>query len=216
MLDCDWSSDVCSSDLAGGRAGATASAAGTVYTIANKLVGGASGGTAGACVNPPGAGGGALLLYARHKLELSATGAISAGGGGGGGGLITCDTGAGAGAGGGSGGTIWLQSPDIRGDGVVAANGGGGGGGCYINISNGGPGQDGIPSVTMIAAGGVKANSVEATTGGNGAIQTTPASMVPNLTVGNGGGGGGGLGRIVYHSSSFGALKSSPTAVAAP
>ena len=197
---------------AGGKAGPfNGGASGQTYPL-NGLVGGSGGGRAGVCANMPGAGGGALLLYAANKVRI--TGAITAGGGGGAGGLESgCATGAGSGAGGGSGGTIWIQTTDLDGTGVLAANGGGGGGGSYIGVSNGGPGENGQPSTTDVANGGTKANSSEASVGGNGAIQGTAASMVPNLAAGNGGGGGGGLGRIVYHAPSLGALQSSPTAV---
>lgn len=203
---------------AGGRAGgATAGAAGQTYGIGSKLVGGASGGRAGNCTNPPGAGGGAVLLYGDRRIDIK--GVITAGGGGGAGGLDNgCAPGAGAGAGGGSGGTIWLQTPDLRGNGTLTANGGGGGGGSYSlgGNGNGGDGANGTASPTIAAAGGTKANSSEATSGGSGAIQGTPPSSVPGLDAGNGGGGGGGLGRIVFHAPIIDTIKSSPTAVAAP
>lgn len=201
---------------AGGRAGETSSAAGGIYVLVNRLLGGASGGKAGPCSNLPGAGGGALLVYATNKITVK--GAISAGGGGGAGGITNCSIGASAGAGGGSGGSIWLQSKTINGDGVLAANGGGGGGGAYTG--NGGDGADGKASAlaTDVATGGIKSNTTntEATNGGTGAVQGTPPSAIPNLNSGNGGGGGGGLGRIVYRAPDVGALRSSPTAVKAP
>lgn len=200
-----------SQGAAGGKAGPfEGGPAGNTYPI-NGLIGGSGGGLAGACSNVPGAGGGALFLYAKHKMRIS--GAIRAGGGGGGGGTTTCPTGSGAGAGGGSGGLIWLQTPDLDGTGVLAANGGGGGGGSYVGVSNGGDGEDGRASATVAAAGGTKANSAEASAGGNGAVQGMPAPAIPSLTAGNGGGGGGGLGRVVYHAPSVGSLSCSPTAV---
>ncbi|HWU88762.1 MAG TPA: hypothetical protein VN253_15955, partial [Kofleriaceae bacterium] len=51
-------------------------AAGATYAI-DGLTGGSGGGRAGACTNPPGAGGGALLLYAAHRVQVG--GAITAG-----------------------------------------------------------------------------------------------------------------------------------------
>ena len=200
---------------AGARGGKTGpflgGAPGATYVIGG-LVGGSGGGTAAACANLAGAGGGALLLYGFHRITIK--GVISAGGGGGAGGLAAgCATGAGAGAGGGSGGTIWLQTPDLEGTGLLAANGGGGGGGSYVGVSNGGPGQDGLPSTTLAAAGGTKANSVEATAGGAGAIRGTDAPAIPDLVRGNGGGGGGGLGRIVYRAPDLDMIGSSPAAV---
>ena len=196
----------------GGKAGPfLGGAPGAPYAI-DGLIGGSGGGTAAACANPAGGGGGGLLLYGLHKITVR--GAITAGGGGGAGGLAAgCTSGAGAGSGGGSGGTIWLQTPDLKGDGVVAANGGGGGGGSYVGISDGGPGQDGLPSTMLAAAGGTKASSVEASAGGAGAIRDTAAAGIPDLVRGNGGGGGGGLGRIVYRAPNLDTIKSSPTAV---
>ncbi len=203
---------------AGGRAGgAPAGAAGQPYGIGSKLVGGASGGLAGNCTNPPGAGGGAVLLYGRNKIDIK--GVVTAGGGGGAGGLDTgCAPGAGAGAGGGSGGTIWLQTPDLKGTGVLTANGGGGGGGSYSSggSGNGGDGANGTANPMIAAAGGTKADHPEATAGGSGAIQGAEPSRVPDLSAGNGGGGGGGLGRIVFRAPVIDKIKSSPTAVAAP
>jgi hypothetical protein len=184
---------------------------GTTYTLVG-LRGGSGGGAAGVCSNVGGAGGGAVLLYAVHKMHIN--GFVNAGGGGGGGGVISCATGSGAGAGGGSGGAIWVQSSDLDGAGVLAANGGGGGGASYVNVADGGNGQDGKASMSSVATGGTKANSSEASVGGNGAIQGTGATSPGDLNAGNGGGGGGGLGRIVIHAPSIDQIKSSPTAAA--
>jgi hypothetical protein len=193
-------------NFAGGAPGAT--------YLATVLRGGSGGGFApnpASCTNPPGAGGGVLLLYAFHKITVA--GQIASGGGGGAGGISCGAFGYGPGAGGGAGGLVWLQTPDLSGNGVLAANGGGGGGASYSGISDGGPGADGLASTTMVAAGGIKAVSAETTDGGNGAIQGTAASAVPLLAIGNGGGGGGGLGRIVVHAPSSASITSSPTAV---
>ena len=185
-------------------------APGATYNL-NGLLGGSGGGAAGLCSNQAGAGGGAVLIYAAHKIRI--TGFINVGGGGGGGGVMACDTGSGSGAGGGSGGTIWIQTIDLDGTGVLAANGGGGGGGSYVNVANGGDGEDGKASTTSAALGGPKANVSEASPGGNGAILGTAAPAIGAIGAGNGGGGGGGLGRIVYHAPSSGAITSSPAAV---
>lgn len=201
---------------AGGKAGPfTGGVGGAMIAIGNQLLGGGSGGLAANCTNRPGSGGGALLVYSKTKIKVNAS--INAGGGGGEGGITACIGGAGPGAGGGAGGVIWLQAKDLDGNGILAANGGGGGGASFFGLPNGGPGGDGQPSVSAVAMGGTKANSVEATAGGNGAIQGTEPSMVPDLAKGNGGGGGGGLGRIVVRTQKLSPmLKSSPTAVPAP
>jgi hypothetical protein len=203
---------------AGGKIGSFAGGlGGAAREIGNQLVGGGSGGLANLCGNPPGGGGGALLVYSKTRLQVNAAGSIGAGGGGGAGGVMACGTGAGPGAGGGSGGALWLQARVIEGDGVLAANGGGGGGASYLGVTNGNAGGDGKASATSAAAGGAKANSVEATAGGNGAIADTAATMVPDLTRGNGGGGGGGLGRIVVRTLRLSAtLKASPAIAPAP
>ncbi len=75
-------------------------------------------------VTPPGAGGGALELYARTRISIS--GIINAGGGTGGSGLCQ---GVLATNPGGSGGTIVLQSPVVDNAGRLSANGGAAGGG---------------------------------------------------------------------------------------
>jgi hypothetical protein len=185
-------------------------APGPTYPLGG-LVGGSGGGRAGVCAPQPGAGGGALLLYAGHQVTLD--GMITAGGGGGAGGVMTCPTGASSGTGGGSGGTIWIQTPRLAGAGVAAANGGGGGGGSYINIGDGGPGQDGLPSATLASSGGTRARSLRATEGGRGAIEGAPAPALAAISAGNGGGGGGGLGRIVLRAPAVTTLESSPAAV---
>ena len=196
---------------AGGSAGTAMSPAGARYAIDTRLMGGASGGGGGACTNLPGAGGGALLIYARRQLRVD--GAINVGGGGGAGGLVECTTNSGGGAGGGSGGALWIQTPELGGLGVLSANGGGGGGGAYP--TNGGAGQDGKPSSTAFANGGINTGNIISRAGGDGAVAGRPAPAVSPVA-GNGGGGGGGLGRIVYRAPGLGSLKSSPVAVVAP
>jgi hypothetical protein len=88
-------------------------------------------------VAPPGAGGGALELYARTRISIS--GIIDAGGGTGGSGLCQ---GVLATNPGGSGGIIVLQSPVVDNAGRLSANGGGAGGGIG-GIGGGGPTVDG-------------------------------------------------------------------------
>lgn len=199
----------------GGSIGAFAGGlAGDPYEIGNQLRGGSSGGLAGVCANQPGAGGGALLLYAKDRIRINRNGIITSGGGGGAGGLgAGCATGASAGAGGGSGGAIWLQTAKLEGDGTVAANGGGGGGGSFSTSGNGRVGEDGKPSTTMVAAGGGAAAGGESTAGGSGAVKNINPSTISPLLSGNGGGGGGGLGRIVYRAPDADKLDTSPTAL---
>jgi hypothetical protein len=72
-------------------------------------------------LGPPGAGGGALELYARTKIAIS--GYINAGGGTAGTGV--CPSGIIATNPGGSGGTIVLQSPVVENSGRLSASGGG-------------------------------------------------------------------------------------------
>lgn len=112
-----------------------------------QLVGGAPGGASFAAagttcdVGAPGAGGGALLLYARTKITISGR-VTAAGGGGRGGEKCTTPNNWLAGHGGGAGGTIVLQAPDIVNSGSLSANGGGGGAGGGQN-GRGGSGDDG-------------------------------------------------------------------------
>ena len=161
------------------------------------LLGGAGGGGAsssGCDATTAGAGGGALQIYARTSIEITATGAINAGGGGGGGGR-SCSLQYLAGTGGGSGGAIYLQSPVIASAGILAANGGGGGGGA--SNDHGGPGGDGT-ATTARATGGTSGGATYGAVGGRGAAQVGDATAGDNgPSLGNGGGGGGGGGRIV-------------------
>ncbi len=209
-----------STGAAGGAILPSVSTPGATYPISARLVGGASGGTAGLCNNLPGAGGGALLIYAMNAIDLK--GEINAGGGGGAGGLdMDCAPGSGAGAGGGAGGAIWLQSKTIVGDGLLAANGGGGGGGSQAGGGNGNPGENGRASENMVAAGGAKGGGDQATAGGAGAVKDTNAAPVaglnPLVVGGNTGGGGGGLGRIFYNAPTLAmTIKTSPAAVRMP
>ena len=164
----------------------------------SQLDGGSGGGgasTGGCDYTPPGAGGGALQLYARTSISVGAMGAINGGGGGGSGGK-SCTLQYLAGTGGGAGGALYLQAPTITNAGVIAANGGGGGGGA--GGSDGGPGQDGT-ATTARATGGASGGSTYGAVGGRGAARVGDASAGENgPSLGNGGGGGGGGGRIVF------------------
>ncbi|MGE0546018.1 MAG: hypothetical protein AB7O24_14225 [Kofleriaceae bacterium] len=194
-----------SADQAGGAPGA-------MYSVDAFLVGGSSGGLARAvdCPYPSGAGGGAVLIFAGRKVLVK--GAINAGGGGGAGGSVcTMVSGAGSGTGGGSGGVIWIQTPELGGDGVLAANGGGGGGGGYAESNTPGmPGQDGQPDTAMAANGGIPADDGYGSAGGNGAVEGKSATRGGDRDSGNAGGGGGGVGHIVTRTSASPTLATSP------
>jgi hypothetical protein len=183
--------------LSGGNAGST-------YNEGlATLGGGSSGGRSWFTSQPtacerkaPGAGGGAIQLYARTTISIGATGGITAGGGGGRGG-DQCNSPFNflAGHGGGSGGAIYLQSPTVTNAGVLAANGGGGGAGGG-NSGDGGDGNDGALG-TGGATGGPAAGAYSAR-GGNGAAGATAAEVgSEGPDQGNAGGGGGGVGQIV-------------------
>jgi hypothetical protein len=177
---------------------------GTAYNDAlAKLGGGSSGGRSWFTSQPtacerkaPGAGGGAIQLYARTTIMIGASGGINAGGGGGRGG-DQCNEPYNflAGHGGGSGGAIYLQSPTVTNAGTLAANGGGGGAGGGNN-GDGGDGNDGTLGTTA-ASGGSEAGSYSAR-GGNGATGGAGAEIgSEGPDQGNAGGGGGGVGQIV-------------------
>jgi len=200
---------------AGGTGGAAVGGAGGGTYPATILVGGSGGGTIApnlSCTNVGGGGGGAILIFAKHKLTLS--GAIHAGGGGGSAGMLCPSPAMYASAGGGgAGGMIYLQTPDLNGSGVLAANGGGGGGAACATGTIPQPGQDGRPSTTVVAAGGIGSDCGSA--GASGAVQGTAPSTIGAAQY-NGGGGGGGLGRIVVHAPNLATIASSPTAVVTP
>jgi hypothetical protein len=189
--------------------------AGLTYAAAN-IVGGSSGGgppQLTGCTNKGGAGGGAVLIYAKNKLDVK--GMINAGGGGGEPGL-QCANNYRSGAGGGSGGLIYLQTPNLTGDGNLVANGGGGGGGTCSNTSGGSQNATaGANGALNLAPGGTGRGDCGAN-GGSGATQAAAPTSGSQVRT-NGGGGGGGLGRIIYRAPSIpGNLTSSPTAVPAP
>jgi len=199
---------------------AAAGTAGAVYGTADlaTLDGGSGGGTtAPTCTgHPPGAGGGAIQLYAGTSITI--TGSIHANGGGGAGGHNCSNVGM-SGAGGGAGGAIYLQTPQLLGSGLVLAQGGGGGGGYDVaSQNNGADGQDGSTTIAAAAGGTATGTGVmgEVNAGGTGGYRDAAPSVFTALSgtmSGNGGGGGGSVGRIVIRSGSAGAVTSSPMAV---
>ncbi|HUQ05795.1 MAG TPA: hypothetical protein VM261_25010 [Kofleriaceae bacterium] len=184
----------------GDSAGAGGGSGGDAHgdQVLSQLGGGSGGGgasTGGCDFTSPGAGGGALQLYARTAITIGVTGVINAGGGGGSGGK-SCALQYLAGTGGGSGGAIFLQAPTITSAGVIAANGGAGGGGA--SGDDGGAGQDGT-ATTARATGGISGGDTYGATGGRGSARVGDASVGENgPSLGNAGGGGGGGGRIVF------------------
>jgi hypothetical protein len=160
---------------------------------------GANGGTQACAPGVGGAGGGAVQLYAVDRINVTASGGISAGGGGGGGGFaVDCsDSG---GGGGGSAGVVYLQAERIDLAGVLAANGGGGGSDGGGNVQ-GVSGADGALSAEP-AAGGIPADS-DSVGGAGGAGTSAPGTGSDAAASFNGGGGGGAVGRIVLHCSDF-------------
>jgi hypothetical protein len=202
--------------------------AGGLYNLGIALlVGGSPGGSAHAAAptscnaSSPGAGGGAIELYARTQISLS--GYINAGGGGGAGGT-TCLTSSLGGAGGGAGGAIVLQAPSIENSGRLSANGGGGGagasGGADAVVGEGQDGNDGALG-TAVATGGAASGPYGAH-GGNGAAAATAATpgatgTTTSIATGNAGGGGGGTGQILMlYKTRVAAGVTSPTAITQP
>lgn len=177
--------------------------AGSLYnTEVALLIGGSPGGRTYAApgtpcsTGAPGAGGGAIELYARTQIVIQSAGWINAGGGGGLGG-DQCNQPRNwlAGHGGGAGGAIVLQSPVLTNAGQLSANGGGGGAGGGNN-GDGGDGEDGGRGTTVARGGG--ASGKYSAAGGSGAIASTAATVGSvGPASGNAGGGGGGLGQIV-------------------
>ena len=184
-----------------------------------KLLGGSGGGVAQAPATPTacaagiaGAGGGAVQLYARTAITISATGTIDAGGGGGRGG-VACTSPANflAGNGGGSGGAIFLQSATVTNSGTIAANGGAGGSGG----GNGGDGVDGEDGrvATSPAMGGSAQGALSARGGNGGTGMQGAQNGSDSGDRGNGGGGGGGVGQlVVFYKTTWTAGTTSPQA----
>ena len=199
---------------------AAAGTAGAVYgtTDLATLDGGSGGGATAPTCNghPPGAGGGAIQLYAGTSITI--TGSVRANGGGGAGGQSCANVGM-SGAGGGAGGAIYLQTPQLLGSGLVLAQGGGGGGGYDVaSQNNGTDGEDGATTIAAAAGGTATGTGVlgEVNAGGTGGYRDAAPSAFTALSgamSGNGGGGGGSVGRIVIRSGSAGTVASSPLAV---
>lgn len=210
--------------LVGGGSGG-----GLAYSIASTFRGGSHGGRDPQCPSGStsfgGAGGGAVLLYARTRLTL--LGVISANGGGGIGGQ-QCTTGlyGEGGGGGGSGGAIVLQAPVIEGGSgsvigrLYATGGGGGGGGPGQTGLSEFPGKDGNAGASQGGAGG--SGGIYAAKGGSGG---STGSLLPggsaagthytsgNMGYGGGGGAGGAYGYIELRTRSSPTVLSAPSAV---
>lgn len=144
-----------------------------------------------------GAGGGAVHLVARTRIEIH--GVIHAGGEGGEG----AEDDRSGGGGSGSGGFIGLEATEIELTGaVLAANGGGGGGGVD---GEGGPmqnGDDGVASDEAAQGGPGQGNGGD---GGDGSAGDQRDGETPGAAERGGGGGGGGAGFIlVYHATPTG------------
>jgi hypothetical protein len=191
----------------------------------DRLEGGSGGGNMsppGHCSEPPGAGGGAVQLFARGTITID--GSVRANGGGGsgagtaGGGL--CSGWSVSGPGAGSGGAIYLQASTVAGSGSALAQGGGGGGGSnYATSTGGGNGADG-PSMIAAATGGNGAGTESGASndGGDGGYRDAPPSSPSPLDglYDTGGGGGGAVGRIVIHAPTITLAGSSPAAITIP
>ncbi|SHJ79052.1 hypothetical protein SAMN02745216_02253 [Desulfatibacillum alkenivorans DSM 16219] len=102
-----------------------------------------SGGGNGSCY-PGGAGGGALILDVPGTLSLD--GSITSNGGDGSGGASCYRD-----SGGGAGGSIWINTGTLDGEGSISANGGGGGG-AYGGGGGGGGGRIAVYSTTDTSA----------------------------------------------------------------
>lgn len=162
----------------GAAAGGTAGPASPTAT----LRGGCRGGTGGnAFAGAGGDGGGAILIAAYERIDVSGT--IAAGGNGGGG----ARGGRSGGGGGGSGGFVGLAASEIAvgSTAVLAANGGGGGGGC-----DGTPATSGEDAQATATAAGGGAGQGMGAGGGAGGVLGTAAK--PGMAAHRGGGGGGG------------------------
>ncbi len=172
--------------------------------------GGGDGGGAG------GGGGGAVVLAAAERIEVTASGVLTAPGGGGGPGTGHD----GGGGGGGSGGRIVLEAPSMTLAGVLAAGGGGGGGAdgrdAVFTGANAAPGQPGQPSGARASAGsGARYGLGGAGDGGAGGADTSLGGADGESDSEGGGGGGGGAGRIFVRSLPGGATIED-TAVLSP
>ncbi len=138
------------------------------------------------------AGGGAIQLVSRTKIQLGSEGILGAVGDGGSGHSI--DEFGNVASGGGSGGGVLLEAPEIVIDdgSFISANGGGGGGGCANDL-----GQSGrLSSVAALGANCV--TDPDSGTGGTGGTRLIPTQgqTIAGGTNSSGGGGGGGAGRI--------------------
>jgi hypothetical protein len=159
-----------------------------------SLLGGCPGGAGQGDSDPPGVGGGSVLLIAQ---TIMVTGTINATGTGGGGANVSLA----GGAGGGSGGVIVVDAPNVTIAGTLLASGGGGGEGGRGAILGGGsggnPGAAPNPLTPSIAASG--GSGLAGGDGGPGgailAINGTDGGR-SGTNVATGGGGGGAAGII--------------------
>jgi hypothetical protein len=164
--------------LDGGVVATGGSGYGTPQLI--PLVGGSSGGSAGA-FSVYNHGGGALELVAGTTLVIGASGVINLGGG--------ADN-TNFGLGGGSGGAILLEAPAITVDGILTVNGGSGN-------NSGGAGHPGMASAQPAIAD----NNLGGAGSASGSINGTDG-----ITSNSASGGGGAAGRIRLNTCA-GALK---------
>lgn len=179
-----------------------------------------------------GLGGGAVYLVAGTRIEVTATGAISASGAAGSPGLcptsgtficavntdaaVLAAADAYGGAGGGSGGAITLDAPSIVNASRVYADGAGGGEGASRSQA-GLAGKESTGTYTGLfangAPGGTGGNG-NGGDGGNGSFLTmrTGVDASPGISAhpGGGGGGGGGAGVIRVHGTASGSGTYSP------
>jgi len=162
-------------------------------------------------VGTGGAGGGAVQLTARDRVQVS--GRMLAGGAGGMGGFMSSAAG---GGGGGSGGYIGLEGAQVVVTGVLAANGGGGGEGCILSTA-GANGANGGPDRTR-ATGGDGPGTGATGGGAGGAGSTLAGADVPGIENGGGGGGGGGAGFVLIWSVDYTGSSAviSPDAIITP
>ncbi len=186
--------DLGSNPSTGGAAGMAAAA------IPDGPIGGCPGGRGGNGDNennvggPGGLGGGAVYLVSAVAIGIGPDAGIAANGQGGQGGRCVIANGDAGGGGGGSGGSIFLEAPRLRIDGILAANGGGGGEGSGGGVA-GQPGSPGAFGV-MPAPGGHNTSGSGARGGTGGHVTIPVGGVTTEVLAGGGGGGGGGVGVI--------------------
>lgn len=169
----------------GGRGGGEGGASGGEAGFASAdpdgaiLLGGSGGGGGGDPGGDGGGGGGILQITSDVSIVITSSGVVRSPGGGGGGGA--------GGGGGGAGGSLFLEAPTLRVDGVVSANGGSGGGG-----NDGSSGGRGTDTTTGATGGDGPGGGANGGAGGGGATANGSGGE------GGGGGGGGACGRVRF------------------